>query len=371
MRRFLNWLCRPFRSNVTAGCRNSARLQVEQLEDRQVPTATSAITTLHGSGYLRWQTHDLYAIDPVSHQVVDFQTNTFGGNAHTALGGPTNVRAVSASIDPSNGYAEVFAETWNWTLWRCDSHGAWTQLSDGVASSVYGDISATRDGQIYAVNLHNQYVELFHTNGSVTNLGNPEGYLRTINGSGNGQGIAAGVDLYGGNEVFAIGQYGALYVWSGDGLWAGAWRTIDSSRLYVSVSAARDGGVFANFNGLGMWHWTEQWSAWGGPFTFWSGQDISGGMGGPDSTFWDISADTDARGHAEVYARIAVGYNQFNLYRYDQGSWQLVDVNVSEVAGADGGYFFDVNPNGDSTGTWAFDPYKSGSPWIYLGGPVL
>ena len=371
MQRFLNWLRKPVYARKTTGRQQSLRPRLEQLEDRLVASATSAITTSHGIGWFRWQTHDLYGIDQVSHQVVDFQTNSLGGSSRTALGGPANVRAVSASIDPSTGYAEVFAETWNFTLWRYDSHGAWTQLSDGAASSFYGDISATRDGQVYAVNLHNQYVELFHANGSVTNLGNPEGYLRTINGSGNGQGIAAGLDLYGGNEVFAIGQYGALYVWSGDGLWAGAWRAIDSSRLYISVSAARDGGVFANNNGFALFHWTEQWSSWGYPFTYWSGQDISGGMAPPYQTFWDISADTDASGHAEVYARIAVGYNQFDLYRYDQGSWQKVDSNVSEVAGADGGYFFDVNPSGFDAGTWAFDPNHSGGPWIYLGAPVV
>jgi hypothetical protein len=202
----------------------------------------------------------------------------------------------------------------------------------------------------------------------VTDLGNPEGYLRTINGSGNGQGIAAGLDLYGGNEVFAIGQQGALYVYSGDGLWAGTWRLIDGSRLYTDVSAARDGGVFAIQNGLALWHWTEHFGWLGLPY--WSGQDISGGMGPPSQTFWDLSADTDAHGQAEVYARIEVGYNQYDLYRYDQGSWQKLDSNVTEVAGADGGYFFDVNPNGFDAGTWAYDPYTTG-PWKYLGGPIL
>jgi hypothetical protein len=366
--RFLNWLRKPS-ANKTARRPLSVRPRLEQLEDRLVPSATSAITTLHGTGWFRWQTHDLYGIDPASHQVVDFQTNSFGGNYRTALGGPGNVRAVSASVDPNTGYAEVFAETGDWKLWRCDSHGTWTQLSDGAASSYYGDISATRDGQVYAVELHSQYVELFHANGSFINLGNPEGYQRTINGSGDGQGISAGLDLYGGNEVYAIGQYGALYVNSTNGLWAGLWRGIDSSRLYISVAAGRDGSVFADFNGITVMHWTEQRSSWA-LFTYWSGQDISGGMGPPAETFWDITADMDASGHAEVYARIEVGYNQFDLYRYDQGSWQKLDTNVSEVAGADGGYFFDVNPNGGDAGTWAFDPNHAGSPWLYLGGVI-
>jgi hypothetical protein len=370
MRRLLNWFRPPAQTRSPAGQPHSVRPQLEQLEDRLVPSATSALTTSHGAGWFRWRTHDLYGIDPVSKQVVDFETNSFGGSSRTPLGGPGNVRAVSPSVDPSTGSAEVFAETSDFTLWRYDSHGTWTQLNDGVSTSRYGDISATRDGQVYAVNLHNQYVELFHANGTVSNLGNPEGYLRTINGSGDGQGIAAGLDLYGGNEVFAIGQGGALYVWSGDGVWAGSWRVIDSSRLYTSVSAARDGGVFVINNGFALFHWTEQWSPWY-PLTFWSGQDISGGLGGPGSTFWDISADTDAAGQAEVYARVMVGYNQYDLYRYDQGGWQKLDSNVAEVAGADGGYFFDINPSGYDAGTWAYDPNRSGGSWMYLGGAVV
>jgi hypothetical protein len=369
MHPFFDWFRRSSRPKTSARRALAVRPQLEQLEDRLTPSATSAITSSHVLGRFYWQTHDLYGIDPVSTQVVDFETSTFGGSSRTALGGPGNVRAVSASIDPSTGYAEVFAETWDFILWRYDSHGTWTQLSDGVSTSRYGDISATRDGQVYAVNLHNQYVELFHANGSVSNLGNPEGYLRTINGSGDGQGIAAGLDLYGGNEVFAIGQAGALYVYSSDGIWAGLWVTIDNSRLYTSVSAARDGGVFAINNGFALFHWTEQWSYWR-PFTYWSGQNISGSFGPPSETFWDISADTDASGQAEVYVRLAVGYNQFGLWRYDQGNWKWLDNNVAEVAGADGGYFFDVNPSGFDAGTWAYDPYRSGGPWMYLGGPV-
>jgi hypothetical protein len=369
MQRFLNWLRRLSHTPSTSARPRPIRPRLEHLEDRMVPSATSAISTWHGGGWFRWQTHDLYAIDATTKQVVDFQTSTFGGSTRTALGGPTNVRAVSASIDPSTGYAEVFAENWDFALWRYDSHGVWTKLTDGAAGSVYGDISATRDGQVYAVNLHNQYVELFHANGTWVNLGNPEGYLRTINGSGDGQGIAAGLDLYGGNEVFAIGQQGALYVNSPDGIWANQWVTIDNSRLYVSLSSSRDGGVFAIQNGIALWHWNEYF-VWG-PFTNWSGQNISGGMGGPNSTFWDISADTDANGQAEVYAKIAVGYNQFDLYRYDQGSWQKMDSNISEVAAADGGYFFDVNPSGFDAGTWFYDPYKAGSHWTYLGLPVV
>src|SRR5262249_8261826 len=182
-------------------------------------------------------------------QVVDFQTSSWGGPTRLALGGPTNVRAVSASVDPNTGYAEVFVDTWDLKLWRCDSQGHWTQLSDGKPSSVYGDISATRDGQVYAVHLNDQHVQLVHANGSVPYLGDPEGKPRPINGSGDGDGLAAGIGINGGNEVFAIGQEGALYVYSSDGFWAGTWRLIDNSRLYTSVSATRADGVFAIYNG--------------------------------------------------------------------------------------------------------------------------
>ncbi len=361
MKRLLKWLSRPRRARASRPAR-SARLELECLDQRLVPSATSAITTTHGWGWFYWQTHDLYAINQSSGQVVDFQTSSLGGSTSQALGGPTNVRAVSASIDPSTGYAEVFAETWGLALWRCDSQGHWALLGSGTGSSRYGDISATRDGQLFAVNVSDQHVDFFHANGSVTNLGNPEGYLRTINGSGNGQGIAAGVDLYGGDEVFAIGQQGALYVYSHDGPWAGSWRLIDNSRLYTSVSATSSGSVSAINNGFALYHWSEQ--SWWGPFTYWSGQNITGI--GPYQSYWDISADTDASGQDEVSARVAVSYNQYNLYRYDQGSWQQVDTNVSDVAAAGGGYFFDVNPTTYGGNAWAYDPNAS-THWKYLG----
>jgi hypothetical protein len=418
MQRFLNWARRFLQTNATAGPPQTVRPQLEQLDERLVLSATSAITTSH-SGWVRygvlpgllhghtiaikkprnllkvsgvtgggrlvqtsthnfflsitlplrwytWQTHDLFAIDQASGQVVDFQTNSLGGSTRQALGGPGNVQFVSASVDPSTGFAEVFAETSNLTLWRCDSHGHWTQLSDGKPSSVYGDISATRDGQVYAVHLNDQHVELVHANGSVTDLGNPEGNLRTINGSGDGDGLAAGIDFNGGNEVFAIGQQGALYVYQSDGFWAGTWRLIDNSRLYTSVSATRADGVFAINNGFALFHWTEQ-STWWNPFPSWSGQDITGI--GPYQDYWAISADLDAAGQPEVYARVSVSYNQYNLFRYDQGSWQQVDTNVSDVSGADGGYFFDVNPTGHAGDAWAYDP-KAAAHWKYLGSGI-
>jgi hypothetical protein len=413
----MTWVGRCFATNSTSSRSRVVRPQLEQLDDRLVLSATSAITLshsglihfgllpleLHGHKitaprlrkklpnvahlvaggsllptnapkslatslhWFTWQTHDFYAIDQASGQVVDFETSTGASPTRLALGGPGNVRAVSASVDPNTGYAEVFAETEDLKLWRSDSLGHWTQLTDGGRSSVYGDISATRDGQVYAVHLNDQHVQLFHANGSETDLGNPEGNLRTINGSGDGDGIAAGVDFNGGNEVFAIGQQGALYVYSTTGFWAGTWRLIDNTRLYTGLSATRADGVFAIDNGLALFHWTEH-TAWYDPFPFWSGQDITGL--GPYQSYWAISADLDASGHEEVYARVEVSYNQYNLFRYDQGSWQQIDTNVSDVAGADGGYFFDVNPTGKGGNAWAYDP-KAAFHWQYLGAGIV
>jgi hypothetical protein len=417
MQPFLSWVRRCLSTKSHAARSRTVHPQLEPLDDRLVLSATSAITlshsglihlgvfpvALHGHKittprlrkkltnashlvagasltpnstlksltsslhWLSWQTHDFFAIDQATGQVVDFQTSSGSSPTRVALGGPSHVQFVSASVDPNTGYAEVFAETNDLKLWRCDSHGHWTQLSDGGPSSEYGDISATRDGQVFAVHLNDQHVQLFHANGTETDLGNPEGYRRTINGAGNGDGIAAGLDPNGGNEVFAIGQEGALYVYSFDGFWAGSWRLIDNSRLYIGVTATQADGVFANYNGLALLHWTEQ-TTWYNPFPFWSAQDITGL--GPYQSYWDISADLDASGHEEVYARVAVDYNQYNLFRYDQGSWQQVDTNVSDVSGADGGYFFDVNPTGKGGNAWAYDP-KAAFHWQYLGAGIV
>jgi hypothetical protein len=374
MKRMLQWLSRPGRAAAARSAR-PVRLGLEQLDERLVPSATSAMTTDHliiiGTighyHFIDVQYHDLYAIDQSSGQVVDFHDNGSGSYTRTALGGPTKVQNVSASIDPNTGYAEVFAVSWSdYSLWRCDSYGTWTKLGGGTPTALYGFISATRDGQVFAVNDHDQHIDFFHANGSVTNLGNPEGLYRTINGSGNFDGIAASVDPYSGtDDVFAIGQYGALYVGSSNG----GWQLIDNSRLYVGVAATPSGGVFANQNGIAIFHWTEGrfyiFNHW---VTFWSDQQVTT-AGPPQVDYWEMSADTDAQGHDEVYARVSVGYMQFNLYRFDQGSSQVMDYNVSDVAAAGGGYFFDVNPYPGLNEVWAYNP-NSSSPWIYLGSGV-
>src|SRR6516165_3675815 len=85
MQRFLNWLRRLSHTPSTSARPRPIRPRLEHLEDRMVPSATSAISTWHGGGWFRWQTHDLYAIDATTKQVVDFQTSTFGGSTRTAL----------------------------------------------------------------------------------------------------------------------------------------------------------------------------------------------------------------------------------------------------------------------------------------------
>src|SRR5437763_12034082 len=120
MRRFLNWVREGFRARRTPARPRAVRPWLEPLDDRLVPAATSAMTTTHGWFWSPWQTHDFFAIDQAAGQVVDFQTTSLGQHSRHALGGPGNVRAVSASVDPATGFAEVFAETWDFSLWRCD-----------------------------------------------------------------------------------------------------------------------------------------------------------------------------------------------------------------------------------------------------------
>jgi hypothetical protein len=357
MQRFVNWLRGAFQSGPAPRRPRAVRPQLEQLDDRLVPSVTSAITT---TNYWVGTTHELYAIDQATGHLIEFTANPYWGQTRTDWGGW--VTAVSASVDPSTGGAEVFALGGGGSLWRCDSYGQWHELS----SNAYDSISATRDGQVYAAGNYflGNRIQLFHADGSMTDLGNPNGSPTVVDA------IAAGTDRYGNDEVFAA--QGGLYVGNN----SGSWQTIDTSREYGYLSATPSGGLFAaDVEGNHVYHFTQH-QIW--IFSYWTADDITAGLPttsgvaslSPGSA-GNFSADTDASGQDELYV-VAYGPDWgINLYRWDQGSWQQFDSNVSTVAAAGSGYFFDVNPYnpyGNAGEAWAFDP--NGAGWIDLGGGV-
>jgi hypothetical protein len=357
MKRILQSLFRKLKpSNKPTARRARARLECEALEERQLLSsspALSAITTNHSyynpysHSLYRWTDHDLFAIDANTQTVVDYKNGT---RIDLSQNGPQGVLAVSAGVD-ANGWAEVFAiDSMNSgrRLWRYD--GGWQLLS----TAPYSEISATRDGQVYAG--HNSSiwtgtindVQLFDANGVAHDLGNPGSYASSI---------TAGVDRYGRDQVFAInGRIGAIYVNDANS----GWSLVDNSQLFLWLSATQNNVVFATTSSGALYMETMQTYYYGSyAYSFWAGQQLGAGQ-----TFGYISADTDASGNAEVYA-IDSGHN---AYRFSSsGSPSLVDTNVSNIAGADAGYFFDVNPTSTGDTVWARDPSAG---WQYLGSNV-
>jgi hypothetical protein len=153
MKRFLNWFRRDLLSKPASANRTCRfRPQLEQLDDRVLLSLSSAISILHTvsshNQLYHWRERDWYTVDQATTQVVKFQDTS-----RQNLGGPNNVVAVSASIDPKTGFAELFAvatddQTNLPYLWLCDSHGAWTRLSPSNVSGTYVYISASRDGHV-------------------------------------------------------------------------------------------------------------------------------------------------------------------------------------------------------------------------------
>jgi hypothetical protein len=343
MRWLKNLSLRP--SAATRSPRRAPRPGLERLDDRLVPsvTATSAVTT--------GTTHSLFAIDQTTHQVTGFATVS-GYNAiagRVALGGP-QVSQVSASVDPKTGLAEVYALGTDRSLWRMDSNAVWHSLGGS-----YKRISATRDGQCFAVTSDGSDVRLFNQADQPIDLGAPGGYASDI-AAGRGA-------FYGQDEVFAIGPDGGIWAWNGDYPVYGvgpyrAWREI-ATGSFGTLSATQNGVVFALDSNGNLFKESEglYYIGSGLYYFFWNQANISGG-----NTYTQISADVDAHGSAEVYA---IGTDAFHtLSRWDQG-WQAMVWFASEVSAADSGYVFAVNTSGSA---FAYDPQLA--TWINLGGNV-
>jgi hypothetical protein len=333
------------------------QLRVESLEDRLVPSASSAISVLHATGQNQTTTeHDWYTVDQSTLQVVEFQETT----RHNLPGGP-NAFSLSASIGPC-GCAEVFAlqnnaldnSTPHGPLWLADESGNWHNLG----GDYYG-ISATHDGHVYAVATSGSVFYL-NSDGTGANLGAPAvGVNLTAAPAAGRYHFFFSSSSY--NEVFVIGRDNAIYVNGGSN--ASSWQLVDKSASFADLSASGANTVFAVTSAGKLYQETEHWSFNGIWFVgSWSHQDISSGR--TYTTQIQISADVDASGNPEVYAVEAATWH---LYLYDQGTLTEKDsVVVRDVTGADGGYFYDTNPFGSSDSAWQYNP-NTPIHWTLLG----
>jgi hypothetical protein len=349
MNRFLNWftgtrVTRPASTNRP----RPIRPQLEQLDERLVPSGFgSAININYNLGWLGNITiRDWFTVEQGTGHVVEF-----AGTSRRDLGGPGYIEALSASVDPNGGLGDVFAlrRLYNnnvGSLWLCDSAGNWHSFG-----GKYTSISATTDGHVYAVTENNSGVRYLDSKGNSTDLGTPTtGGLYGEGGAWvDGTIIAASVNGFGSNEVFAIGNDAAIYVYNSHA--SGQWRLVDNQVHFTTLSATPNDTVFALGGDGRLFHETEhsRVSRLGGLYYYWTGQDISGGM-----TFGDVSADVDASGHDEAYAMQAMTDDAGNLtgysriYLYDQGTLTLKDSStftstVVDFTPAGGGYYYEVD----------------------------
>src|SRR5262249_53889942 len=108
MNRFLNTFRRMLQTRPAAAQRgHTFRPQLEQLDQRLLPSISSAISIQHSCGTERaW-----YSSEPgtlPTDQVLEFKDTTPHPLSHT-LGIGGKFLGLSASIDPNTGSAEVFA----------------------------------------------------------------------------------------------------------------------------------------------------------------------------------------------------------------------------------------------------------------------
>jgi hypothetical protein len=332
---------------------------LEQLEGRLVPSTTglsSAISISHPGSIER----DWYTVDQRSNTLVEFQ-----GTRRYDLGSPSSPFAlnrydeISASVDPKSGTAEAFvlgltqskSGSLNESIWLCDSTGSWHLLT---AFGNYKGIGATGDGRVYAVSYDGSNIRYLDSSGNGIDLGAPS----DANGPWAFNALAASVSVFGGNEVFAIGPQGAIYL-NNTNL-AGQWQLVDNTDFFATLSATPQNTVYA-LSDLGKLHLVS-YQFFGGKIYRWTDSEIVG-------VYVSISADTDASGQSEVYA-IQADPNA-DTWLSDKGSLRWIDSNVADISGADGGYFYDVHYDGGSWDAWQYNPYgifvPPYSPWTYLG----
>jgi hypothetical protein len=381
-------LLKPFRATpqtkpAATNRRPTFRPQLEELDQRLVPSLSSAISIQHHTGFADWTERDWYSTEPMAFSperdnLVQYQgTSRYNRGALDSMGG--KILAVSASIDPNTGFGEAFVLEYaiyyvrgDFSEWAagnglalCDSSGYYRLLAPLFKYPAFAEISATRDGHVYAATADGNTVWYIDSTGNGIDLGAPvSGLLIHPQGAISQGELAVSVGMTGGNELFIIGRDRALYVNSSNT--KGDWRLVDNKAQFASLSATANNTVFALTVGLPeigrgglIYQETEQYSFKTYRY-YWASQYISGG-----SSYTSISADTDALGRDEVYA-VDVGRNAWLYNAYNSAKWTIKDSDVFDLAAAGGGYFYDVNYYYSSGLFLAYQWNPDAGSWIYL-----
>jgi hypothetical protein len=366
MRRVANWFRRTPSTGRAPSLRPAtSRPQAEELEGRQLLSATAAIYSPYG-----YPASNFYAIDAKTRQVVDYNTaqNLVTGGWYSAiripLGGPQHVTDVAAGFLSFTNVnkPEVFALTAGHQLWAYlptpgPGGSYWVSLGSGFTA-----ISATDDvwGSVFAINQKGQVLEHvpYGPPGQWTFFGRPGVAVKAISASKDPDGKA---------EVFALGADGHIYLgrFGANGRPA-PWVTVDRTRAYRQISATDQNTVYAL--GLKDGQITKEtefvFSLFGLHFDFWLGGQL------PAQGVWatQISAGTDSLNRDVVYA---IDRSSGQPYVFSaQGQWQRMDgSHPKEICAAAWGWYFDVD------GRFSLpNEYNPFTGWYYtldLAHPVL
>jgi hypothetical protein len=278
-----------------------------------------------------------YGIDSTTYKAVEYlNTNRF------ALGGPT-VLAVSAGLkDPNDFYgSEVFALGTDHAVYVFNSTGM--HNLGGWARA----ISATRHDQVFVIGGDNA-VYVNSSGGNASTWQYLGGWVRAI---------SAGLDYFGDDQVYAIGGDRAL--WVNDSGTSSGWEKIDNSASFIQLSATQQDTVYALDSNGGL-HKASHVFSWAIGDWIWQHLAIAPLVAG--DKYVALSADNQDYSHDEVYV-INVGRTAY-LYR-SSGGWNAgsVDTDVSELSGADQGWFYDAN--GPNPWRW------NGTSWSWLDGQIV
>jgi hypothetical protein len=329
-----------------SGRRSSVRLEIENLEQRELLSATAAVMWPGG------QSGEMYAIDASTRQEIDYHMDA--GTSYytkTYLGGPQMMAVAAAVDDPRDGRPEVFGLATDHSIWiHDDFHVGWFEI---FGPSQYGPtaISATYDGTIFALNGNHVYVN--------SNPDNPDawqdagGYYMPTDAQGRlltyFQSISASFTPSGAPEVFALGSDGGIYVGIGTND-TGYWQVVDRSRTFTMIAASEGNSVYAmdNTDQLFGEHEYARWTPLG-HYSYWQGQSL----GAPpiSGSIAQMSVGTNANGVDKIvlvdrYYDWNAGQFRSVAYSNVGGSWNQFDgfggQYVNDVAMADNGWAFDV-----------------------------
>jgi hypothetical protein len=287
----------------TPARRGAVRPGLEQLERRDVPSATTCLVTdaMHNQvEYTIGADHSVWSHD---------------NNGWHPLGGYAT--ALSGSVSAS-GQAEVYAIGADQSVWKND--GSWHSLG-GMALALSADLH----DRVYAIGADHA---VYKNDGSWHGLG---GYALNVSASEREENMAG--QMVEVDEVYAIGADHGVY--KNDG----SWHSLGG--FATAISATQDDKVYAIGSDHGLYKNDGSWHALGG-----SVMAISAGVVGEDNEGIEMNedvCDVIADDHS-VWMRSDAGWQSFGGYATQIAANQFAGAS-NDTSGTHNGLFYAVGPD--------------------------